>query len=390
MKPISILVLALLICSNLISQNKYEKEFAAIDSTGKTLFTFNAKNAYAFKNGIAKVRKYVIQGNQAFYRYGGINEEGNMVIPAVWDKLRDFKSGVAFARKPGEKLYFLIGRNGLPVKMEQYEKPGYFFEGVAKFKKESKYGFIDSTGSVVVEPKYISVSYCCEGLICVNQNNETEEYEFVDRTGKRAFEKTFRQGGTSSFQNGLARVKVSGKTCLIDHQGEVAVKTSFSTVSGFGDSLLTVSQGKSFNDFGFADFDGNIVIPGPYYSAASFIGGYASVKNEDMKAGIINKKGEEVVPFKYDATYNEMKKEGRFGAYIGKDWFYFNEEGENFTEVNVRIIMASGAGKYSPYQDAKTEKWGYLNADGKIAIPAQFEQCKPFNENGIGIVQISE
>jgi len=390
MKPTLLLVLAFLICSNLFGQNKYEKEFAAIDSTGKTLFSFYAKNAYAFEDGIAKIRKYVIQGNEAFYRYGGINEQGNVVVPAVWDKLRDFKSGVAFARKPGEKLYFLIGRNGLPVKMEQFDKPGYFFEGVAKFKKDGKYGFIDSTGTVVVEPKYITVSYCSEGLICVNQNNKVEEFEFIDKKGTRAFDKTFYQAGTTSFQNGLSRVMISGKTCLIDRQGEIALNTPFSTVSGFGDSLLTVSQGKSFNDFGYANYKGEIVIPGPYYSATSFIGGYASVKNEDMKAGIINTKGEIIVPFKYDATYNDLKKEGRFGAYIGRNWFYFNEKGEKFTDVKVRVIMKSGAGKYSPYQDAKTEQWGYLNRDGSIAIPAQFEQCKPFNENGIGIVQISE
>ncbi len=104
MKYLFLLSLSLFLFSVSHSQSQYEKEFAAIDSTGKTLFTFHAKNAYAFENGLSRVRKYVIQGDKAFYRYGAINEEGNMVIPAVWEKLRDFRTTVTFARKPGKLI----------------------------------------------------------------------------------------------------------------------------------------------------------------------------------------------------------------------------------------------------------------------------------------------
>lgn len=383
-------LLGLVVTVALPAQSKYEKEFAAIDTTGKVLFKFYAKSAYAFENGIARVRKYVVQGGSAYYRYGAINEKGSLVIPAVWDKLRDFKTDVTFARKPGDKTYYLIDKNGLPVTQKQFSSPGYFFEGLAKFKEGEKYGFVDSTGAVVVEPKFISVSFCSEGLICVAEDGPEERYYFIDKLGNKAFDKSYRQAGTTSFHQGLARVKMSGKTGLIDHAGQIVVTPKFSTVSGFGDSLLTVSQGKSFDDFGYANFNNEIVIPGPYYSAESFKNGYASVKNNDMKSGIINRRGETIIPFKYDATYNALERDGYFSAYIGKEWFYFDEQGNDFTNLDVKVIMRRGEGKLCPYQDAKTKKWGYLNSKGEMVIAPQFIKCQPFGANGIGIVQLTE
>jgi len=373
-----------------VSQGKYEKRFAAIDSLGNVLFEFYAKSAYAYKDGLARVRKYVVEGDKAYYRYGAINEQGVLVVSANWDKLRDFTFNVSFARKPNEKVYRLINKSGKELAGRKFEHPGYFFEGLAKFKEGSKYGFIDTAGAVVIDPKYVGVSYCSEGLICVCESEMESKYFFIDRSGAKAFEGEFSQAGTSSFKNGMARVQISGKTGLIDREGVVVVEPMFATVSGFGDSLLTVSQGKVYDKFGYANFKGEMVISGPYHSADSFKNGYASVRNDDMKAAIINKKGETIIPFEYDAVYNKLVEDGYFSAYIGNDWFYFNEQGAPFTDVPFSRLMAKGDGQLIPYQDKVSKKWGYLNLDGKVAIKAEYTKCLAFGENGIGIVQTSK
>ena len=67
------------------------------------------------------------------------------------------------------------------------------------------YGYIDTTGSVVIAPRFESADVFSEGLarVCLDYR-----CGFIDTTGTMVIEPRFGQFGASSFSEGLANVEV--------------------------------------------------------------------------------------------------------------------------------------------------------------------------------------
>ncbi len=78
-------------------------------------------------------------------KFGFINRNVEIVIPAQFDDLQDFRDGLA-RFKQGKK-YGFINRNGEVVIPAQFDKVGSFSEGFAGFSDPNgKSGFIDRNG----------------------------------------------------------------------------------------------------------------------------------------------------------------------------------------------------------------------------------------------------
>ena len=67
---------------------------------------------------------------------------------------------------------------------------------------ESKYGFIDKSGKVVIEPQFDNVSAFSEGLAKVEKDGK---WGFIDKNGKVVFEPQF--DFVFDFSEGLAKVR---------------------------------------------------------------------------------------------------------------------------------------------------------------------------------------
>ncbi|MDB5272383.1 MAG: repeat-containing protein [Chitinophagaceae bacterium] len=104
--------------------------------------------------------------------------------------------------------------------------------------------------------------------------------------------------------------------------------------------------------------------------------------------GYANSKGELIIPAKYEKCY-KFSSEGLAPIYdVEKKQFYFiNPKGETLpVEIsNFRLIEGFGFGaELVGYSDGLVpvkigEKWGYLNTQGKLSIPAKYERVTEFN-----------
>lgn len=155
--------------------------------------------------------------------------------------------------------------------------------------------------------------------------------------------------------------------------------------------------------FGYMNTAGELITPHQYTEARYFSNGYAAVKN-DTAWGFIDLDGKETVPciYEYVADFSEdkaaVRKNGLFGyinpkgklliehkyKYAGKF-----EEGIAIitrTDERVQVINTKGKNISKPYAyigrwKAHTQRmsfrdddlWGYLNFEGKMAIPATLE-----------------
>ncbi len=87
-------------------------------------------------------------------------------------------------------------------------QPGlsYFSEDLAFVKVDEKYGYVDGTGRMVIEPRFDLASEFFGGLAAVMVG---EKWGYIDRTGKIAIAPQFAEA--HSFVNGLASVCVGGR-----------------------------------------------------------------------------------------------------------------------------------------------------------------------------------
>lgn len=322
-----------------------------ISMSGNVVIKPQFENGYDFLEGLAAVK---IKGI-----WGFIDTTGNIVIEPQFFKVNSFSKGLArfeFGRRWGliNKKGEVLDKNGewnsykisLPtgdiVLISQssqtgkaslisyldmggelvgtnallYDKIKTFREGLAAVKIDSKWGYIDTTGYIVIKPQFKDDPY-----------SDLLYY----------------------FSEGFAPVKIKGKWGFINTTGKVVIKPQFEDYDydGFVEGLAAVKVKKKW---GFIDKSGNIVIEPVFEDYEAFSEGLAAVQIKD-KWGFINKSGEIVINPVFDEfLFNEEK---RFPRY-------------KFSE-GLAAVRFNG-------------KWGYINKKGKFVIEPKFDNAEDFNK----------
>jgi hypothetical protein len=129
----------------------------------------------------------------------------------------------------------------------------------------SKYGFIDTAGSIVIPPQFDGAYSFAEGLAAVE-------------TGFRA------EGGQ----------KVAGKWGFIDKTGKFVIAPRYEFTLKFSEGLARASE--NLGAWGFIDRTGRFVIPPKYSEAWDFTEGLALVwQDSDLSFVYINRTGKQVL-----------------------------------------------------------------------------------------------
>jgi len=371
-----------LITAGSIAQSKYEKPYAFVNTDGVIAFNAPYKWVNSFNNGRADFKKMVVVGQKAYYNYGFLDTQGKEVIPAEYERVSSFKNDVTWVKKRGADNYILIDKMGKRVGDFAFKKNGYWINGFCKVKKGKNIGYINAKGEWIVKfsEGYVDGGSNSEGLICVSK--DYVNYGFIDTTGTVVIPLKYAQSGTTIFKQGLARVKIGGKTGLIDKTGKVVVKPIYNTMSTFGDSLLVVAFGNAFNDFGYVDFQNNLIIKGQYESAEAFDHGVAVV-SKNGKYGIIDRTGAVIVPLEQENAYNDLEERGYLRVLNNKKWTYFNALGKEITVYEAKSIKG---GKLIPVYNWEIKKGGFYDMEGNLKIPRTFCKVEEFSKEGLCLV----
>jgi hypothetical protein len=179
-----------------------ESPTAFIDKTGKYVITpdlegleFNAGNV-DFHDDRALIINYL---NTGAITYGYIDKNGRILIEPRFDEADHFSEGLAPV-KLGSKWGY-IDINGNMVIEPQFDAASIFSENVAKvsFFDGREGGYIDRNGNFVLRCQ--SGADFHEGLSLIVVDGK---YGYMDKTGKVVIEPTFQDGGY--FSEGLAPV----------------------------------------------------------------------------------------------------------------------------------------------------------------------------------------
>ena len=185
--------------SNMIACEK-DKKYSYYSLEGEKLFG-EYEFAGRFKDSIAPVRTG--QGWQV------IDESGHPVNDEVFEDIKLGGSdecccgGVVFAKKSGK--YYMYDSSLSKISDESFDDCDVFIEdgGLAAVKFGDKWGFIDSTGKIIIEADFDTAKSFSNGLAAVNKGKECF---FIDKSGEKIIVGKFVEGNYFN-ENGLCMVK---------------------------------------------------------------------------------------------------------------------------------------------------------------------------------------
>ena len=308
--------------------------------------------------------------------------------------------------------YGYMDRQGKVVITPQFDEVSLFSEGLAPVRVGRKYGYINTKGEYVINPQYVMAAPFSEGLAAVVTGDKAENSKlgYIDEMGKIVIDPQFEArigpgaefAWLTSFSDGLALVRIGDKAGFIDNKGKIVVNPQFDQAFPFSEGLAAVEiDGK----WGYIDKMGKIVINPQFNRAMPFTEGLGCISVEG-KWGYIDKTGKLAINPQFDAA-TPFSEEGLAGVKIGDKWGGVDKTGK--VVINPQFdgnIFSTGPGGGSgmagqiiardfrriTFSEGLAEvevgdKFGYVDNTGKYVINPQFDAALPFNE-GLAMVNI--
>ncbi len=403
------------------------RKYGYIDRNGKMIITPQFDVAFPFAGGLAKV---VVKGFCGFIdksgkqaieprffragffseglvalatrdRFGYADRTGNFVIAPQFDEAAEFKDGLAPVRI-GKKWKY-INRQGKMLSKDEYDEARPFSEGLAvvgvvrtNFEDsrwggysgtKMAYGFIDTSGKYVIQPKFLGAESFSSGLSLVSVPHgdwfgEVEDAVFIDRK-ERQIGRRF--PAAQSFKNGMAFVKIDQQQSgFIDVTGKVIVRGRGSTFP----LLSSVFRHDQRISYGFVDKTGKLMIPNDFCTARSFSGGLAYVETvEKGRRLFIDKSGQPKIElagtmiaqdFSEGLAAVQVWEKSQSGTLTG----FIDPTGEFVIRPRFHAARRFSEG-LAPVQftrDLNSNNWGFIDKTGAAVLPAKYRDALPFRD----------
>ncbi len=181
-----------------------------------------------------------------------INRMGKeMVKNPSYREASPFCDGYAIAKTISGKFVYITrkGVQAFPSLVQQAGtatlKPNRCFsEGLSVYRdlKKNRYGFFNTSGTIVIPAQFIDAEDFKEGLAAVLKTTQKGErkWGFIDNTGATVIDFTF-SNKPGNFSEGLSRIKdAKGKVGYIDKTGKVVIGTQYAGGYDFSDGMAFV------------------------------------------------------------------------------------------------------------------------------------------------------
>lgn len=287
----------------------------------------------------------------------------------------------------------LVGENGPSTsKIELWPAKG----------TNGKLGYINRKGAFVIQPYYDEAHDFSCGYAVVKLNGNIL---FIDAEGKIQNAPTITKVGKTvmGFANNYVVVaEGENRWGVLDKNFNYVVQPIYyrlgCEIGAVASNGLVSFQYSSSDKVGFLNVKtGKVVIQPRFEYVFEFLDGYAAVAQDDEQWGIINAAGEYVIQPIYKQIYPVGNKRFAFAALdaAGKtyNWGLMDEKGNIIVRAIYPEYIGGLPGYYYPVSDLlpfvdSSEKCGYIDINGNIAIPFQYGAAYPFSE-GYAVVYLN-
>jgi hypothetical protein len=242
---------------------------------------------------------------------------------------------------------------------------------------KQKWGFIDRTGKVVIQPQFDSIRLedTTEGLVAVKLD---KKLGFVDLVNRVMILPQF--DNLHGFSNNLALVKVDSKWGYIDRTGKMIIQPQFDGGGNFKGDLAPVQVDTKL---GYIDRTGKMIIQPQFDMTYGFDGGDLAPVQINKKWGYIDRLGKMIVQPKFDQALElqngcaKVELNKKWGCIVGVSTDPNHSLGELITNPRFDAILPTLSGGSS--RVAVNKKWGYIDRTGKVVIEPQFDDVSDEN-----------
>ena len=285
-------------------------------------------------------------------------------------------------------VYYFIKQNARKYEIENVEQYNYFI-----LKKSDKYGVINRTGNVIIEPNYtniiipnpekdVFICYQNDDIQVLNDSNEEimAEYEKVEPIKLKNI------ASELMYEKSVLKYLENGKYGLIDFSGKKVASAQYDELDAlpYKEGELLVKQD---NKCGVINIKGNnlveikydnIEVDGYYtdnngYKYAGYI--VSNTTEEGYRYGYINYKGKLLL----ETKYNELSRiadmqdneniyligaiNGQYGVIKNKENVLNNEYQSIRYDANNNVLVVE-----------KSKKFGISKLNGQIIVPVEYNQ----------------
>lgn len=182
---------------------------------------------------------------------GVVNIGGDTVVPLHYQTIQKLTSGIQtfwFAKNQEMNVLYTSGKKILLG--GNIESIDDFSEGLARYKSQTGYGFMNMEGQMVIPPVYARSTHFNQGRAWVKKQ---DEYFFINKKGERIDSSRIEFDEMAPFSDGLALVRIFDEYGYIKPDSTFFIKPEFLEAGSFFNGITYVS---TIDTFGYIHKDG--------------------------------------------------------------------------------------------------------------------------------------
>lgn len=199
-------------------------------------------------------------------KHGRADANQNILVPFIYDSAAPIRDGFSIVSKNG--LYGAV-KQGIEHIPCQYNSMTWFSENHTIVGNGKCYGVLSGeTGRMITDFSYSGISDMHDGM-CAVKDPTSGLWGFIDATGTQVIDCKYTHG--DNFSEGLAPVCFSdGKYGYIDKTGTLVIACQFTYAEAFHEGIAVVAKDSGY---GYIDTKGNIILPLIYGQTNAFTDG---------------------------------------------------------------------------------------------------------------------
>jgi hypothetical protein len=283
----------------------------------------------------------------------------------------------------------------------QFEEAGiFYYPGLAKVKKNGKYGYINLYGNVVIDFQFEDACQFIEEYTCVKKDGL---WGMISIYGKKVVD--FRYEMAFAYTEGAAPVMLNGKFGYIDKEGNALTPFMFDkvtfflerTASGLADSQVFTLQKDKYQPVPVNDYGTYSFLVGDNIEAYFSVEQYDELTDEildetspELPYGNL-RTGWSILSFsEWNSTAVEpfadlnQFSEGLLAIRPDSLWGFVNRNGEEVISCKYEDAGYFSGGLANVQSGGK---WGYINHQDGFVIRPAWDYAAPFKGQNAWIVQ---
>ena len=317
--------------------------------------------------------------------WGYIDEKGQFAIQPAYTEANDFSCGYALVRVD-TKAYFIDTKNNIQNMPESEWMGTYFYFDHVRYMPSTLWGMLNNKFETVLQPAYYRLGEMSgDGLVAYKQNKDGK-YGYINKSGDVKINPMYDEA--DAFDAGYAVVMMGNSFGVINKSGEFTISLRETAMSNLGGERIGFYD-KDNKKGGMMDAKGNIIVQAIYdaWNGIGFTDGDLMAVKSGDKWGFLDKNGKLKIATQYNYAMPFADDKAWVQRAEGSNWETIDVNGKTLITLG-KNEMPNGAwrqglclvNKFN--EEDYSEEYRYINEKGNTVYSWKVSGANNKNYNG--------